>query len=115
MKETDVQNTIRLRLSKGNTRLFRNNVGMLEDRKGNFVRYGLCPGSSDLIGWTTVTVTPDMVGKQVAVFTAVEVKASRTRATEQQYAFICAVKKAGGRAGVARGIMEAKQIIEGKE
>ena len=30
--------------------------------------------SSDLIGWTEVVITPEMVGKKVAIFTAIEVK-----------------------------------------
>ena len=30
--------------------------------------------SSDLVGWTSVVITPAMVGKTVAVFTAIEVK-----------------------------------------
>ncbi|MNC58682.1 hypothetical protein D3C75_1084300 [compost metagenome] len=33
-------------------------------------------GASDLPGWTTVEVTPEMVGQRIAVFTAIETKAS---------------------------------------
>jgi hypothetical protein len=37
------------------------------------LKYGLCLGSSDLIGWTIREITPDMVEKKVAVFTAIQV------------------------------------------
>jgi hypothetical protein len=63
---------------------------------------GLCEGSSDLIGWTPVTITPDMVGTTIAVFTAVEVKTGRVRVTEAQTRFLDAVTAAGGIARVAR-------------
>lgn len=81
--EQRIQNEIRLALGTGPSRLWRNNTGALKDARGQLVRYGLCPGSSDLIGFRTITITPDMVGQQVAVFTAVEVK-DRGRPTEQQ-------------------------------
>jgi hypothetical protein len=42
-------------------------------RKARPVAVGV-PGMSDLIGWTKIQVTPDMVGKEIAMFTAVEVK-----------------------------------------
>lgn len=35
-------------------RLFRNNTGAWKDPSGRIVKYGLCKGSSDLIGWTAV-------------------------------------------------------------
>ena len=31
-------------------------------------------GASDLIGFTTVEITPEMVGQKAAIFTAIEVK-----------------------------------------
>ena len=33
-------------------------------------------GFPDLVGWTEITVTPEMVGRTIAVFTAEEVKAT---------------------------------------
>lgn len=97
--------------SKNDARLFRNNVGMLETKDGRFVHFGLCVGSSDLIGFRSVTVTPEMVGKKLAVFTAVEAKSGRGRATEEQANFIQAVKIAGGLAGVARTETELLGIL----
>ena len=69
------------------------------------------PGGSDLIGYRKVTVTPEMVGTEIAVFAAVEVKAAKGRATEQQKAFIEHIRNAGGIAGVARSVDEAKSIL----
>lgn len=87
-------------------RMFRNNNGVAEffDKKGKkmVVRYGLGVGTSDLIGWTPVTITKDMVGKQVAVFTALEGKRGRGRLTKAQEAFIDLVHRVGGFTGVFR-------------
>jgi len=75
MSETDVSASIALALAKvPGVVTFRNNVGAVKSDDGRFVRFGLCPGSSDRIGWVSVVVTPDMVGKRVAVFLGVEAK-----------------------------------------
>ena len=105
-----VQNQIRLALSRGGTRLFRNNTGALRDQNGRLVQFGLCKGSSDLIGWQSVEITPDMVGETVAVFVAIEIK-DQGRATKEQKAFIQRVREAGGLAGVARSIEDAQAIL----
>lgn len=114
MSETDVVNAVRLRFSNGDVRLFRNNVGVLTDKHGNHITYGLCTGSSDLIGWRSVTVTPDMVGTRVAVFVAAEGKAGRRKATVEQAAFIAAVRQAGGRAGVFYTPDDVERILNGE-
>lgn len=113
MAEQTIQQQIRLALSKGATRLWRNNTGALRDANGQLIRFGLCEGSADLIGYTTVKITPEMVGQRVAVFTAVEVKAAKGRATPQQTAFLEHIEAAGGRAGIARSIADAQLILEG--
>jgi hypothetical protein len=82
----------------------------LQDRRGVPVRYGLQPGSSDLIGWRTVTITPEMVGQQVAVFTSIEVKTATGRLTPEQRQWLAAVETAGGIAGVARSVEDALRI-----
>ena len=95
---------------RGEVRLFRNNVGALEDKTGRVVRYGLCKGSSDLIGWQSVEITPDMVGQRVAVFVALEVK-DRGRLTAEQAVFLRAVEQAGGIAGEVRSVEDAKAAL----
>jgi hypothetical protein len=82
--------------------VFRNHVGAITDANGYTHRFGLCVGSSDLIGWTTRTITPDMVGQRVAVFTAIEVKTLTGRTTPAQEHFLETVHRAGGIAIVAR-------------
>lgn len=126
MKEIDIQNTLRLELQKLRpyVRLFRNNVGTgwqgKVAHKGEQVvithprplHAGLCVGSSDLIGWTTIEITPDMVGKTVPVFTAVEVKAEGGRTSAEQQNFIRVVRAAGGFAGIAHNVAEALEILD---
>lgn len=111
MSETAALQEIRLALGLlPGLRLFRNNCGALRDHTGRLVRYGLAnPGGSDLIGWRTVTITPDMVGQRVAVFTALEVKApgGTHRVTQEQRRFLDVVEAAGGIAGVARSPAQA--------
>ena len=111
--ETEIQQQIRLACSRGPVRLWRNNSGSLPDpRTGRHVQFGVgSPGGSDLIGYRKVTITPDMVGTEIAVFAAVEVKTAKGKATEQQKAFIEHIRKAGGLAGVARSVDEAKSIL----
>ena len=112
MKEKVILEQIMLSFSKFGARLLRNNVGVLQDKNGQHVRYGLCVGSSDLIGWKRVIITPDMVGKTVAVFLAVEVKAGRTQTTEAQIAFTNAVNNCGGIAMVVHSEEEAVKILK---
>lgn len=116
--EARVSNAIQLDLgAKPGCRLLRNNVGGTKDATGRFIAYGLgshgghvLKGPSDLIGWRTITITPDMVGQQVAVFAAIEVK-DKGRATPEQLNFIAQVQAAGGLAGVARSTDEARSIL----
>lgn len=111
--ETTLQQQIRLALGMHpQTRLFRNQVGSLPDpRTGRLVTFGLAKGSADLIGWRTVTITLDMVGQQVAVFTSIEVKTPTGRVRPEQTAWLQAVHGAGGIAGVARSVDDATAIL----
>ena len=70
------------------------------------LKAGLCKGSSDIIGWKPVVITPDMVGKTVAIFTAIEVKYGTTRITEEQQNFVDQVNKHGGLAKIIYGVNE---------
>jgi hypothetical protein len=108
--EQSIQQHIRLTCSTGSTRLFRNNTGTLRDQHGRPVSFGLAKGSADLIGWRTVTITPEMVGAQVAVFTSIEVKTPTGRVKPEQQQWLDAVQAAGGIAGVARSVEDALRI-----
>ena len=108
--EQQIQQHIRLACSTGATRLFRNNTGTLKDQHGRPVQFGLCKGSADLIGWRTVTVTPEMVGTTVAVFTSIEVKTATGRLRPEQQQWLEAVQAAGGIAGVARSVEDAQRL-----
>jgi hypothetical protein len=111
--ETDLQQRIRLALgTRSDLRLFRNQVGQLPDpRTGRPVQFGLARGSADLVGWRTITVTPDMVGQQLAVFTSIEVKTPTGRVRPEQQAWQRTVSAAGGIAGIARSIQDANEIL----
>ena len=109
--EQSIQQHIRLTCSTGSTRLFRNNTGTLKDQNGRPVSFGLCKGSADLIGWKRVTVTPEMVGSTVAVFTSIEVKTPTGRLRHEQQQWLDAVQAAGGIAGVARSVEDAQRIM----
>ena len=111
MGEQRIQQEIRIACSNGDTRLFRNNTGTLKDQNGRPVQFGLCKGSADLIGWKRVTVTPDMVGQQVAVFLSIEVKTPAGRIRPEQQQWLDAVQAAGGIAGVARSVEDALDLL----
>lgn len=110
MSEQGIQQRIRLACSRGPVRLHRNNTGVLRDQHGRPVQFGLAKGSSDLIGWTTRTITPDMVGQRVAVFTSIEVKTATGRLRPEQRQWLDAVQAAGGIAGVARSVEDAARL-----
>lgn len=93
-------------------------MGVLPDRNGRPVAYGLgseggraMPGTSDAIGLHAVTITPDMVGRTLAVFVAIETK-DKARLTPQQRAFILNVHRLGGIAGCARSVDDARAILQ---
>jgi hypothetical protein len=120
-KETPIVHDILKTVSVGPTRLFRNMVakawvGKLKTPYKNGevslflahpIQAGLIDGSGDTIGWTTVTVTPDMVGKQVAVFTSIEAKTDTGRPQPNQIVWQANVVKAGGIAIIARSGQDA--------
>ena len=111
--ETELQQRIRLALgTHPDARLFRNQVGQLPDpRTGRPVQFGLARGSADLIGWRTIVITPEMVGRRIAVFTSIEVKTPTGRLTPAQHNWLGVARGAGGCAGVARSIGDALRIV----
>lgn len=81
--EAYVQSLVRLEAPAKNVKLWRNNVGVLLDRNGRPVRYGLANDSEklnrviksgDLIGWRPRLITLDDVGRIIAQFVSRECK-----------------------------------------
>ncbi len=136
MSESNTMRLIMLAIGKiPGVRIFRNNTGkawvgksaVMHERKqiwvnkgdviieqGRFFIAGLCVGSSDLIGFKSVTVTPDMVGKTVAIFIAPEIKAKTGRLSNEQKAFHKTVNDHGGIAYVATDEIEAVELLNKK-
>jgi len=128
MSETNNQKLIMLALGKlRNVKIFRNNTGSgwvgkykwAKDRKGIFIedprplKAGLCVGSSDLIGWTELEITPDMVGKKIAVFTAIEVKKNKNSTkSKEQINFLNQLRMSGGISGFAETDEQVINIIK---
>lgn len=79
--ESSVQQEVQIAAMEFGCTLMRNNSGACVDKDGRLVRYGLGhispkqqTKSSDLIGITKITITQEMVGKVIGVFTALEIK-----------------------------------------
>lgn len=109
--------------------LFRNNVGAFKGPNGAWVRYGLANDSkqmnqhtksSDRIGWTPVVITEEMVGKTVAVFTAIEMKEEGYKPSSKkqhdhiaaQQRFCDTVTRAGGIAGIVDSAEKAVDLVK---
>jgi hypothetical protein len=136
MSEHAIQQRILLACGRGPTRLFRNNVGTgwagqatkvtpgnlravaqalqpgdVVVRNGRPLNAGLCVGSSDLIGWRSRAITPELVGQTIAQFVAIEVKSETGRTTAQQDQFLSQIQGAGGCGGVARSVDAATALL----
>jgi len=86
MTEADLMRDIQIALTKVGHRVFRNNIGVTQDKRGNYIRYGVCnPGGSDLIGWM-----------KDGRFLAVEVKSAKAKPSKVQKKFLAAVNASGG-------------------
>lgn len=71
------------------------------------------PGLGDLTGFTSVLITPDMVGKTLPIFTMIETKRSDGgRRTKDQINAIHQVQSCGGIAGFAESESMAHEIID---
>ena len=127
--EGKASDKVRLRCSQWGSRLFRNNSGVLPDQNGRPVRFGLGNESKklntefksgDYIGITPVTITQEMVGKTIGVFTNIEVKAEGFnekpfyRSNQREYGqknFINMIRKLGGLAGFATDESDVDHIV----
>lgn len=127
MNETPVQQLVRLEAARMGMMLFRNNSGACRDDTGRLIRYGLGNDSEkvnkvfkspDLVGFTPLQVTANMVGRKIAVFTGIDCKHSEWKQTKKfddretaQQAFFDVVLDGGGFAGFATGPGDLYRII----
>lgn len=97
--EAQIQHDIMAALGRlQHVRIFRNEVGRAVDPRTNaHIAFGLCVGSSDLIG----IVSPH--GR----FLALEVKSATGKPTPQQLAFLQMVNDMGGIGRLVRSVDEA--------
>jgi hypothetical protein len=114
-REHKLLNELRVKHSRGAIRLFRNTVGAgfvgphywhgdgtVTVIRPQRITFGLCPGSSDLIGWRSRLITQADVGTRIAQFVAIEGKTPQGRTTFMQEGFIAQAAEAGAIAGVVR-------------
>lgn len=70
-------------------------------------------GQLDLGGWTKITITPDMVGREIPVATFIDAKRTKGgRTSSDQQNFADQVTKAGGIAGIANSPEAAVAIVD---
>lgn len=124
---TESERQARILLAVGalpGVRLFRNTVGegyvgkriqgppdLVILSNSQRVTFGLQVGSHDLIGWISTVITPDMVGRRVAIFTGGECKTDVGKISAQQRIFHRNVLEAGGVSGIWRTPGEAQRTI----
>jgi len=132
--ESPILRRILATLSHGAVRLLRNNCGVgyqgivsrappdprwqpgsLIIQRPRRVQFGLAVGSADLIGLRSITITPEMVGRTVAVFASIEVKRPGAHTTGAQRDWAVMVASMGGIAGVARSVEEAERLLVGAQ
>lgn len=116
--ESRQQSLVRLEAARrGDTYLFRNNVGAGEMQGGGFVRFGLANDSpalnaqvksGDLIGWRSELVTPAHVGSIIARFVSREVKREdwkwrNTPEEQAQLKWAALINAHGGDAAIVNG------------
>lgn len=105
MRESDVLKAIMLALgNQPDFRCFRNNVGALQDVTGRLVKYGLAPGSADLIGILAPT------GRLVALEVKTERRGSKQTPDQENWGRV--VREMGGVYEVVRSKEEALNVLE---
>lgn len=89
-------------------RLYPGDVILRSARRLNF---GLGEGSPDLVGYLTITVGPEHLGKRLAIFTGVEMKNEVGNTTKQQRHWLEVLKNDGCIAIMARSEEDAVQQL----
>ena len=113
-EETKLQRLIMIALSNNGCMCWRNEtagayVGKVIHKDARIVtlqnamlmQFGLCVGSSDIIG----------IHKPSGRFLAVEVKTAKGKPTPEQLNFMSQVKSANGIAGIARSVQDALELL----
>lgn len=107
--ELEIQDAIRLELGDvtryPDVWLTRNNVGVLQDANGRHVRYGLGPGSGDLVGMFTASD-----GR--ALWIEAEIKTQTGKQSDEQVRRQALVTKRGGIYAVLRSVDDAREWIQ---
>lgn len=126
MLEHEIQNQIRLKISAERlSTIFRANVGegyagkdirknvdgSITIREPRRFQTGLPKGFPDLFGLKPITITPDMVGKKIAVFAFIEVKQPKKKPTKLQQNMIDFLLTSGAIGGVAHSDDEAAEKL----
>lgn len=98
--EQEIQNEIRVGLTKAGHMVFRTNVGKVRMMDGRWFDTGLPKGHPDLYGFRS----------DGQIF-YIEVKNEKGRVRPEQKKFIEVVKGRGAKAGVAHSLEEALEIV----
>ena len=110
--ESQILAQIRLAIAPHAT-ISRNSIGAYKSPSGHYIKYGLFnPGGADLIGWKTITITPEMVGQKIAQFVGLEVKSATGRIRPEQENFLRVLKAAGGLCGIVRSTQDALGLLK---
>jgi hypothetical protein len=115
MKEKAVAQRILLEAAQRDMWLGRNNSGGFYDETGRFVRYGLGAFTE---ADAPVFIMPEMVGRILPVFTAIETKPqgwkfnNSVKRELHQSNFIDMIRNAGGKAGFAQSVEDFRKIID---
>lgn len=93
--------------------LRKNRRGMVDLASGAKMPIGLSePLILDEIGYMTITITPEWLGRKVAVLMAIEDKTETGVLAEHQQRCIEELRDAGAIAGVSRGPEDSERILQ---
>lgn len=131
--DTSFLNTLLIAISRGSTRMFRNSVGLgwigktervtkpiqmlvypgdVVIRKARALHAGLVKGSGDIVGYKSIVIQPEDVGKRIAVFVSMEAKEGTGRMSPEQKNWRDQVQAAGGIAGEVRSVEDALRLLD---
>jgi len=116
-READTQNTIRIEGAKIGILFFRNNVGVLEDKNGRPVRFGLANDSPEV---NRKFKSSDLIGiwKLTGQFVAVECKEPdwkynpKNAREAAQFAFLAVIRDNGGIATFATSWADVREELD---